>query len=332
MDVRIGVTLPHFGRVATVDRVVGGARDLEAGGVDSVWVRDHLSFTPHDYEPPGTRFLDPFTTLAAIAHTTDRLQLGTATLIPFRHPLVVSQLLGGIDHLAGGGRLQVGVGAGGVRRPFESTGQDFERRFEIVEDWIRALRQSWSGESVSHDGPHYPYRDVTIDPRPLSTTPIWYGGASRAAVRRAVTVADGWLPGRCPRRVFDRLLGDLRERAAAADRHVQVGLMPLTVIDRDRRTALASFDSDALVRSAAANPVWRESFTHPDDLAGMLLAGSPEECAAQALELVDLGVEHLVFDFRLRPEAIDEQLEVFASTVLPLLRAEVGAPSSRSGA
>ena len=317
----VGIVLPHFGEIATVERVLGAARSMEEAGLESVWVRDHLFFTPHDYEPTGTRFLDPFSTLSAVAVSTRHLRLGTATLVPFRHPLVVSQLLGTIDALAGGGRLIVGVGAGGVPEPFVATGQPFDRRFKMVDEWMAALRATWESADALYSGTFFDFSHVTIDPRPSPSTPIWYGGASESSIRRAARLADGWLPGRCPLKVLDRLLPYLETQTEEHGRTLSIGIMPLLAIGDSRESALASVDIDGLLQTASHNPVWRESFDEQKDLDGMLIAGRADDCVEQAMALVSRGVEHLVFDFRLCADAIDEQLNRFAEEVLPRLQA-----------
>ena len=84
-----GLLLPHFGEYADRDRLLEGSRRAEELGFDSVWVRDHLLFEPHgEFESAATDFYEPLTVLTAIGAVTERIALGTATLIPYRHPLI----------------------------------------------------------------------------------------------------------------------------------------------------------------------------------------------------------------------------------------------------
>ena len=115
-----GVLLPHFGPHATRERLLEGTRRVEALGFDAVWVRDHVVFHPHAYEPQDLTHVDPFVVLSALAAVTTSVVLGTATLIPHRHPIHTALLLGSLDYLAPG-RVIAGWGIGandaGVRGP-----------------------------------------------------------------------------------------------------------------------------------------------------------------------------------------------------------------------
>lgn len=323
-DVHVGLVLPHFGDVADPTRILEMSARLEDAGVDSVWFRDHLSFAPHVYEPPGTRFLDPFTSLAAIAATTRRIQLGTATLIPIRHPLIVSQLLGGIDAFAGGGRLIVGVGAGGVREPFEALGIDFASRFKVIDDWIGALAATWHDEKASWSGEHFAYPEIRIDPRPDPGTPIWYGGASASSVRRACRLGDGWLPGRCPLPELHELIALLRTEGSSVGKKMTAGVMPLLAMGRSRSEVLAGLDLEPLLGMARSNPLWSGEFNDASDLEGILVAGDADECVEQIGRIVATGVDALVFDLRLVTDRIDEQFDRFVDDLVPALRRATG--------
>lgn len=315
-----GLMLPHFGKLATRERVIDGARRLEAIGFDSVWMRDHLTFQPHGFEAASTTFFEPFTTLAAIAATTERLVVGTAILIPMRHPLIASQLLGGLSTVAGPDRLIVGMGAGATRLPFEATGASFERRVEALEESVRVFRRTWSETDVSYVGELFRFSGVTIDPNPGPDTPIWIGGSSPAAIRRVIALGDGWLPGRCALGEFDRLLARVRAAEAGRRKPFGVGIMPLVSIGRTREEAMASVDVQGLLDDARSRAVGDQRFETAEDLRGILVAGTPEDCREQVAEFVDRGVNQLVFDLRLRTDDFDEQAEWLAESVLPHVR------------
>lgn len=315
-----GLLLPHFGDNANRSRVIDRAVQIEEWGFDSVWTRDNLTFRGHGFEPQGTRLMDPFTTLAAIATITDTLTLGTATLVPIRHPLVASQLLGGIENIAGPGRLVVGIGAGGQKASFDVLGQPWDDRVDLVEEYVEILKLSWSGESVAFSGRWHEFEDLTIDPRPAPDTPIWYGGSTPASVRRAVDYCDGWFPGRCDMRTLDIRLDSLRERAQAAGKTMSTGIIPLVTIASNREEALEAINIDGLMGEAQRQRFWVGPFDTPDDLAGVLIAGSPDECIRQIGEFVERGIGELVFDFRMRPNDYDSQLEILATEILPAVK------------
>lgn len=314
---KFGVLLLHFGHTASRETVIDHAPQLEAWGFDSVWVRDHLMFQPHGFERPSTVFMEPFSTLTAIATITTRLVVGTATIIPFRHPLVTSQLFGGVSMVAGPGRLIAGVGAGAPHKPFEATGLPYEDRFDAVKEMTEILKLTWSGEEVGYHGRLYEFEGVTIDPHPPADTPVWYGGSTPASVRRALEYCDGWFPGRCPLKSFDKYLKRIRDGAAEQGRHVGVGIIPVLSIAETREQALAAVNVEGLLEEARSRRFWDGPFESAEDLAGLLIAGSPDDCAAQIAEYVERGVDQLVFDFRMRPDDYFEQVARLAEDVLP---------------
>lgn len=326
---RFGLLLPHFGDKANRSRVIDRAVQIENWGFDSVWTRDNLTFRGHGFEPQGTRLMDPFITLTAIATLTKRLTVGTATLVPIRHPLVTSQLLGGIDNVAGPGRLVVGIGAGGQKASFDALGLPWEDRVDLVREHVEILKLSWSGEGVAYSGRWHSFEDVTIDPRPAPHTPIWYGGSTPASVRRALEYCDGWFPGRCDMRTLDIRLEALRTGAADAGKTMATGIIPLVSIASNRQDALDAINIEGLMGEAQRQKFWVGPFDTPDDLAGVLIAGSPDDCIKQVGEFIDRGMGELVFDFRMRPNDYDSQLEILATEVLPAVKELAASASSK---
>jgi alkanesulfonate monooxygenase SsuD/methylene tetrahydromethanopterin reductase-like flavin-dependent oxidoreductase (luciferase family) len=317
---RFGVLLLHFGHTASRASVIDTAPQLEAWGFDSVWVRDHLTFQPHGFERPSTVFMEPFSTLTAIATITTRLVVGTATIIPFRHPLVTSQLFGGVSMVAGPGRVIAGIGAGAPTLPFAATGLPYEDRFDAVKEMAEILRLTWTQPRASYEGRLYRFEGVTIDPHPPADTPIWYGGSTPASVRRALEYCDGWFPGRCPLRTFDRYLARVRAGAEEQGRTLGVGIIPCISVARSREEAVAAVDVEGLLAEARSRRFWDGPFETVDDLEGILVAGTADDCAAQLQQFVERGVDQVVLDFRLRPGDVDDQVARVAEDVLPRLR------------
>ncbi len=320
MATQFGILLPHFGHSATRERVIDQAPQLEAWGFDSVWVRDHLMFQPHGFEQKSTKFFEPFTTLTAIAALTKRMIVGTGTLIPFRHPLVASQLLGGISLVAGPGRLIVGLGAGTPKKPFDATGTSFDKRFQGVKETAEIFRLTWSQEKASYRGEVYAFDGITIDPHPPADTPIWYGGSTPASVRRALEYADGWFPGRCPLKTFKKYLRRVRKGGDAQGRRMGAGIIPVISIDKDRATAISKVNIDGLLEEGRERKYWDGPFETAADLEGILIAGSPDECVKEVRKFIDLGTDQLVFDFRMRPDDYDQQVAWLARDILPAVQ------------
>jgi alkanesulfonate monooxygenase SsuD/methylene tetrahydromethanopterin reductase-like flavin-dependent oxidoreductase (luciferase family) len=280
-------------------------------------------FQPHGFERPSTDFIEPYSPLTAFAAITEKLVVGTATIIPFRPPLVTSQLYGGISMVAGPGRLIAGIGAGAPKKPFEATGLAYEDRFDATKEMAEILRLTWTQEQVSYDGRLFRFDGVTIDPHPPADTPIWYGGSTPASVRRALEYCDGWFPGRCPLKTFDKYAQRVRDGGAEQGRELGIGIIPVISIGDSREDALAKVNVEGLLEEANERKFWVGPFETADDLEGLLIAGTPEQCAEQINAYVERGVDQLVFDFRMRPDDYLEQVERLAEDVLPRVRVAV---------
>jgi probable F420-dependent oxidoreductase len=172
------------------------ARALEAAGFDAGYMTEH-PFPPDAWlRAGGHHALDPFVALAAAAAATERLRLHTNILVlPYRNPFLLAKAAASLD-VVSGGRLILGVGAGYLEGEFRALGADFERRNQVTDDALVALKQAWSGESVERDGPGYRAVGNRMLPSPVQQPhpPIWIGGNSRAAARRAARHAQGWSP------------------------------------------------------------------------------------------------------------------------------------------
>ena len=182
----------------TGDAVAEIARGAEAAGFDAVFVTDHPA-PPADWIAGGGHHtIDPFVTLAWAAASTTTLRVQTNLFVPaYRHPLLSAKLVASLDVLSGG-RLILGVGAGYLEGEFAAVGADFAGRNDVLDDAIRTMRSAWAGEPV--DG-------VLSLPRPVQQPgpPIWIGGNSTRAIRRAVELGDGWVPMPSPQRAAKAL-------------------------------------------------------------------------------------------------------------------------------
>jgi probable F420-dependent oxidoreductase len=188
--VRHGICLANLGTYADPRVSARFAQAAEASGWDGVFVWDHLAFV---WGPPA---IDPWVALAAIASSTRRVLLGTAvTPVPRRRPQVLAQQVATLDVLSGG-RVVFGAGLGGNDAEFARFGEpaDPKVRAAMLDEGLGILRRLWSGEEVTHRGDHYTVEGVTLRPTPVQEPlPIWIGGNSAAARRRAARW-DGWIP------------------------------------------------------------------------------------------------------------------------------------------
>ena len=194
--VRIGVNLLNFGPGVSPDSLAGWTQLVETLGYHFVMISDHVAMTPDVVARYPTPFYDPFVTLAWLARATTRVELGTTVVIlPYRHPLHTARLAANLDRLSGG-RFIFGVGVGWARQEFEALGVPFERRGAMSNDYLAAIKTAWTTDPASHAGPFVSFRDVHTGPRPVRSPhpPVWVGGASDGALRRAVRLGDAWHP------------------------------------------------------------------------------------------------------------------------------------------
>lgn len=206
---RIGVNVPNFGPGANPDHLARWAETVEGLGFDLLMMSDHVAITPDVAEQYPAPFYEPFTTLAWMAGITTRIQLGTTVLItPYRHPLLVARMAANLHELSGG-RLILGVGVGWAREEFEALGIPFERRGALTDEHLRTLRAAWADVAD--------YRSGQI--------PIWIGGNSDAAIRRAVRFGAPWHPLRFTMPWFRQALVRLEGISAQLGRPVP-GLAP----------------------------------------------------------------------------------------------------------
>jgi probable F420-dependent oxidoreductase len=161
---------------------------------------DGFSMTEHPYPDKkwlargGHHAFDPFVSLSFAAAATTRLRLLTyLTVSGYRNPYLAAKAAASLDLLSGG-RFILGTGAGYLKSEFDALGADFDRRGELFDEAIQAWKAAWAGDE--HDGPAFGVAGHVALPLPQTPggPPIWIGGNSRAAQRRVVEVADGWLP------------------------------------------------------------------------------------------------------------------------------------------
>jgi alkanesulfonate monooxygenase SsuD/methylene tetrahydromethanopterin reductase-like flavin-dependent oxidoreductase (luciferase family) len=331
---KFGLLLPHFGSSFDREQMFVGARRAEEVGFDSLWVRDHLVFTPHgEFEDPSRIFLDSLTTLTAIGAVTNTIGLGTAALVPFRHPIQTAVVASSITHLVGD-RLLLGVGTGSGNEEFEALGLGGIDRSAVSVEYIQVLRELLSGTETTHKGPTYRFAGVRLEPAPHSPIPLWYCGNTPLSVRRAVADCDGWLPGRLGIATLAKRVGQLRELSGAQGRPMPtVGIVPPTVVTDRREDAIALANVEGLVAWANRAKFWVKPssgrFEGLADLGGVLLAGTPEDIVDGCAALGEAGAELVVFDFRLSFDRWLEQVEMIGEIVLPAL-STTAAPRSGS--
>lgn len=176
--------------------VMEAARAAEAAGFDAVYVTDHPAPDQRWLDGGGHHALEPTVALSFAAAATTRVRLQTNVYVAaYRNPFLAAKAVGSLDALSGG-RLILGVAAGYLRPEFGALGVDFDERNDLLDEAIDVMRRVWAEDEVGVEGRHFRSRAVTMRPRPSSPggPPIWIGGNSTAAIRRAVARGQGWVP------------------------------------------------------------------------------------------------------------------------------------------
>lgn len=188
---RFGVHLPQYGRASGAESLRRAALQAEELGFDDVWVSDHQVVPAAASYPPPYLF-EPLVSLTWAAAATRRIGLGTSVLVLPQHGgVAVANALASLDQLSGG-RLTLGVGAGWLEGEYRALGRDFATRGARLDEMIDLLRACWTEDPVTFEGRFHGLRDVRLLPKPAHAIPIWVGGGSEPAWRRAVARGDGF--------------------------------------------------------------------------------------------------------------------------------------------
>ena len=224
------------------------AATAEAVGFDSVAVSDHVVYpsylsSAYPYTPDGTPLFspeedwpDPWVAIGSMAAVTTTLRfLTNVYVLPLRNPFVVAKAVGTAAFLSGG-RVGLGIGAGWMAEEFDLLEQPFARRGARMDEMVEVLRTLWSGGMVEHHGEFYDFDPVEMRPAPPAPVPVYVGGHSAAAFRRAARLGDGWLGVQYPPDELVRhcrTLRQEREDAGTSDRPFEIIASPLAVPTRD---------------------------------------------------------------------------------------------------
>jgi probable F420-dependent oxidoreductase len=306
-DVRFGVTLAF----QPPERLREQAVRAEALGYDSVFCGDHVAF----HNPT----LESLTLLSHVAAVTRRVRIGTAVyLLALRHPTVAAKSAATVDVLSGG-RFVFGVGVGGeYPKEFEACGIPLAERGRRVDEGIAVCRLLWSRSPASFEGRFVRFADLRLDPRPAQPDgpPIWIGGRSDAALRRAARLGDGWISYVVSPERYRASLERIQAFAGEAGRDLTSGRgfepahLAFTVVDDDWEHA----------RATAARFLTRQYNQPFDDLVRKYcVLGPPARCVDTLAAFAKAGVRTFVIGFVAGPERAAEQLDRFAADVMPQL-------------
>jgi probable F420-dependent oxidoreductase len=303
----IGIPQVRAGQLADVEGLHRFLARAEELGFESAWVLE---------QPIGTvATLEPVTLLAHAAAVTRRIRLGTAViLLPLRIPVVLAKELATVDQLSEG-RLVVGLALGGERERYRVFGLSPEGRVRRFEEAVRLLKLLWSEASVTFHGEFWQLDEVAVEPKPVQRPhpPVWFGGGTPAAVRRAARMADGWIGAGSSSTEEFRVAWTVLQESLEAE-----GRDP-SAFGVAKRVYVAVDSDPKRVRSRLAR--WFTSFYGNPDLADRVAVfGPPDACAAGLAAVTEAGAGLVVLNPVFDQE---EQAEALAAEVLPILATEM---------
>ena len=291
-----GFGVPSRGPLASLENIVALAQKGEELGFDIITVSDHIvvpneidSIYPYNDTGEFTssqsgEYMEQLTTIAYLAGVTSRIRLLTAVMVlPHRSPVLTAKMLATIDVLSQG-RLIVGCGVGWMEEEFEAIGAPpYAERGAVGNEYLRVFKELWTSDDPSFDGKYASFSDIAFAPKPVQQPhpPLWIGGESPPALRRAGQLGDAWYP-ICSNPQFP--VGTLEQ---FADYQARVR----------RHAERAGRDSDELDFAYSVN--WFDD-TQEQTVEGerRILTGSPTQVAADIDALEDLGVNHLMLNFQ----------------------------------
>ena len=295
---KLGVCLPQYGREVPFDDLRSVATEAEVMGFDSVWASDHIVTPEHMHRNIGPVFYDAFVVLSHASALTSRVRLGTTVMVtPYRNPLVAAKLIASLDALSGG-RVILGVGAGGAPDEFSALGIPESQRGARTDEYLEAMIELWTSDPSSYSGRFVDFVNVRFAPKPhqVPHPPIWVGGRSDAALRRAARFGEAWHP-------TYMALDSLQER--------KVKLAEFSAIaGRDTPPATTLHLSVAFEDDGIASPDRRMG------------RGEPAQVAEDLAVYRSMGITSVVCNFRASStDEIRRAMETFARHVLPGLEA-----------
>ena len=310
----VGVSLPTVGPIGEREFLLDIAHAADRAGLHSVWATDHVILPKHrTSEYPykrsttevlfseGVEWLDPVAVMGVVAGATERVAIGTSILVlPYRSPVVLANELSTLDKLSEG-RIILGVGIGWMTEEFDALGVPASERGARTDEYIRAMKALWSSNGfVSFDGRFVRFNDMSLAAHPhrQGGPPVYVGGNSPAALRRAGALADGWL-----------------------------GMEIFVEEVAEARTALEKATADAGREPRSVMLSVRRGLVPPFEVANFLperrsITGTARDVADELLRYRDEGVALASLDLAMLPAEAVRAIEWLSAEVLSLLSVE----------
>ena len=312
-----GFGVPSRGPLASLENIVALAQKGEELGFDIITVSDHI-VVPNDidsiypYNETGEfvssqsgEYMEQLTTIAYLAGVTSRIKLLTSVMVlPHRAPVLTAKMLATIDVLSQG-RLIVGCGVGWMEEEFEAIGAPpYAERGAVGNEYLRVFKELWTSDDPSFDGDYASFSNIAFAPKPVQQPhpPLWIGGESPPALRRAAQLGDAWYP-ICSNPAFP--VGTIAQYAEYQA--------------RVRANAERAGRDPATLDFAYSVNWYDDTQAHEADGERRILTGSADQIAGDVKALEELGVNHLVLNFQGADlQATFDDLSRFTENIKPL--------------
>jgi probable F420-dependent oxidoreductase len=263
---KIGVTIPNNFGVDDPQQVVSVARLAENLNFDSVWVMDHLFNAGYIRQRLEDKpYYHPLATLSYVAALTSRVVLGTSVMVlPYHNPVELAKYVATLDHFSKG-RVILGVGVGSIAEEYAALGIAMSDRARLANESLRLMKELWTNPTPSFESPRWRFSDVRFSPKPLQKPhpPVWVGGESSGARKRAALLGDGWHPNGLTPDAYAAGCQEVRGMADAAGRDSATLTMSIrlgvSVVDEPPppsgaagRARLTTTDTDSMIDSLRA--------------------------------------------------------------------------------
>ncbi len=314
MPTTFGTSMPSRGDMASPANLRTLAQRAESLDFDSAWVSDHIilprsvdSFYPYAANGvatfrPDEDYYEPLAALNFLAGCTQKIRLGTHVLIlPYRNPVLTAKMISTLDVLSEG-RFILGAGVGWMEEEFKALGLDtFAQRGAVTDEYIQLFKELWTKDNPEFQGEHYQLSESGFQPKPVQKPhpPIWIGGHTNPAIRRAAKYGDGWMP---------------------------IGLRPPAILEpeelAEKITRLRRLTMEAGRPEDAVSLCFSTGVTFDDSPGATrrMMSGRAEQIAADLRQYQDLGIRNFILGFPGDSvAAVDEAMEQFSKQVMPLI-------------
>ena len=292
----------------------------EQAGFEFVTVPDHIVVPEVTKQELGPKWYNPIATLAYVASLTKRIKLVLSVVVlPYRNPLITAKEVATLDVLSRG-RVIMGVGVGHYKPEFQTLNIPYETRGAVADECLGVLRRLFAEDAVTHHGRFFNFDEMVLDPKPVRRhVPVWVGGNTKAAARRAFTLGEGWMPFQLTGAEFQEQLDHGRQSAAKAGRRVPfdiVGTLKQIQVVKDAEPELAPGDAARhSYQSARGSAGYRQEVARGLDSVAL---DSVEGVCQGADQVKASGATYcrVPIKFRDLPQCL-ESIEWFGKNVIP---------------